>query len=105
MVGFSINDVLLEVTVIFSGWFSLVEPEEIPVKAMTCAGTFSLIAILSNAFNVGGRFITGLTVTLKVRLKRLLLVLPSFTVTVMVAVPLVLLTGLKVNVPVALGLV
>ena len=51
-----------------------------------------------------GRSLTGLTVTVKVRLMVLFRLWPSLTVTVMVAVPEALATGWKVRLPVVLGL-
>ena len=51
----------------------------------------------------GGSF-TGLTSTVKKRLKVLFWLPPSWTVTVIVAEPFALVTGKKVNVPVLLGL-
>ena len=58
---------------------------------------------LVGTVTVGGKF--GLTVTVKERVVILLLVPPSLTETVMMAEPLALVTGLKVSVPVELGLV
>ena len=55
---------LLELAVTVSFWFSLVAPDEMPVKATVWAGAFSLMATLPKAFNVGD-WLTGLTVTLK----------------------------------------
>ena len=52
-----------------------------------------------------GGWLTGLTVTVKVRETMLLLVPPSLTVTVMVAEPKASLAGVKVIEPVVLGLV
>ena len=47
---------------------------------------------------------TELTVTVNVRVTRLLLVPPSLTVTVTTAEPLALATGAKLNVPVVFAL-
>ena len=63
-----------------------------------------MMVTLARALSVGG-WLTGLTVTAKVREIMLLLVPPSLTVTVMVAEPKPLATGVKVMEPVVLGLV
>src|ERR1700710_717015 len=103
MVGVGISEGMLETAVTFKCWISLGDPEVMPDKAITSGAEFALTTTLFRASKVGGRL--GLTVTLKVRVVMLLLVPPSLTVTVMMVVPLVLMVGLKVNVPVALGLV
>src|ERR1039458_3565053 len=59
---------------------------------------------LARALSVGA-WLTGLTVTAKVRVMMLLMVPPSLTVTLMVAEPKPLATGAKVMEPVVLGLV
>ena len=50
-------------------------------------------------------WVTGFTVTLNVRVTVLLLAPPSFTVTLMVTTPFPLTAGVKLNVPLVLGLV
>ncbi len=67
-------------------------------------GVSSLVLWLATEEIVGGTS-TALTVTLKLRVATLLERPPSFTVTVIVAVPVALVTGLNVNVPVPFGLV
>ena len=77
---------LLEVAVTVNVWDSLAAPELILERFTVCKAAFSLILMLASPFSVGGWF-TGLTVTVKERETVLLLVLPSFTVTVMVDEP------------------
>src|SRR5229473_3173702 len=67
-------------------------------------GVSSLVVWLATAEIVGGAS-TALTVTVKLRVTTLFERPPSFTVTVIVAVPVALVTGLNVNVPVPFGLV
>ena len=77
---------LLEDAVTVSVWFSLVAPEVIPERFTTCAGAFSLMVTLAKVLSVGA-WLTGLTVTVKLRENTLLLAPPSLTVTVIVAEP------------------
>src|SRR5260370_37784506 len=67
-------------------------------------GVSSLVVWLATAEIVCG-ISTPLTVTVKLRVTTLFERPPSFTVTVMVAVPVALATGLNVNVPAPFGLV
>ena len=83
---------------------SLAAPEEMPERLTVWAEAFSLRVTFAKALSVGAWF-TGLTVTVKVRETTLLLVPPSLTVTVTVAAPKALATGVKLIEPVALGLV
>ena len=69
-----------------SVWTSLVAPEVMPERLTVCRPAFSLMVRLASALSVGG-WLTGLTVTVKVRETMLLLAPPSLTVTVMVAEP------------------
>ena len=79
-----------------------------PVSATVCAPAFSIIDTLDSAASVGASF-TGVTVTLKLTCTESTppFATPpsSFTVTVIVAVPLESATGVYVSVPVADGLV
>ena len=95
---------LLDEAVTVSVWDSLVAPEVIPERLTVWRLAFSLMVTLASALSVGG-WLTGLTVTVKVRETTLLLAPPSLTVTVMVAEPKPKVTGVKVIEPVALGLV
>jgi len=85
-VGVGIRPVLLEEAVTVRVWTSLVAPEVMPVRLTVWRPAFSLIVTLASALSVGG-WLTGLTVTRKVREKTLLLVPPSLTVTVIVEEP------------------
>src|SRR5262245_16325074 len=95
---------LLELAVIVRFWISSGGPALMPERLTVCIVAFSVMDKLPIAFSVGGSF-TGLTVTVKLRLIVLLVAWPSFTVTVMVAVPLAFATGVKLSVPVVFGLV
>src|SRR5437588_675516 len=95
---------LLEAAVTVSVWDSLVAPEVMPESETVCGPGFSLRVRLEIGLRVGGWF-TQLTVTLKVRVTVLFVEAPSLTVTLIVAVPLALCTGVNVRLPVALGLV
>ena len=95
---------VLEVAVIVRVSISFAAPEEMPDKLMVCGPESSLNWMLPRADSVGTSF-TELTVTVKVRDTVLLWLWPSFTVTVINALPLALATGVKVSVPVAFGLV
>ena len=75
-----------------------------PARLTVWRPAFSLMVTLASAFSVGA-WLTGLTVTVNVRETTLLLVLPSLTVTVMVAEPKARATGVNLIEPVALGLV
>ena len=57
-----------------------------PERLTVCRPAFSLMVTLASVLSVGA-WLTGLTVTVKVRETTLLLVPPSLTVTVMVAEP------------------
>src|SRR5438093_597762 len=103
-VGLGIKLVLPDVAVTVSVCASLAAPAPIPERFTVWLAAFSLSATSLMGFNVGGSF-TGLTVTVKARVTTLLLAPPSLTVTVMVAVPLMFDTGVRLNVPVAVGLV
>ena len=61
-------------------------PELMPERLTVCNGAFSLRLRLARALSVGA-WLTGLTVTVKVRETMLLLAPPSLTLTVMVAEP------------------
>ena len=78
---------LLEEAVTVRVWDSLAAPEPMPARLTVCWPAFSLMVTLASAFSVGA-WLTGLTVTVKVRETTLLLAPPSLTVTVMVAEPL-----------------
>jgi len=94
---------LLEVAARMSVCVSLAAPELIPVRLTVCVPASSAIVRLAMRSNAGASF-TTLTVTVKVRVMRLFNVWLSFTVTVMVAVPLALATGANVRLPLVLGL-
>ena len=79
-------------------------PLEMPLRLTVCKAALALRVRLDSAFKVGGRMI-ALTVTVKVRVKRLLALWPLLTVTEMVAVPTTLEAGLRVKAPVVPGLV
>ena len=102
-VGVGIRPVLLDEAVTVSVWDSLVAPEEMPDKLTVCWLAPSLIVRSVSVLSVGG-WLTGLTVTVKVRDMTLLLAPPSLTVTVIVADPFAEATGVKAIEPVALGL-
>ena len=93
-----------EVAVTVSTWFSLTEPEPIPLKFTVCAAESSGIVTLLIAASVGG-MLARFTLTVKLRTTVLLTACPSSTVTVIVALPLPFAAGVKVKLPVALGLV
>jgi hypothetical protein len=109
--GRETNRWLLEMAVTRSLRFLLVVPELMPVKVILCTGAPALTTTLEMGSNVGdwlvGPALTALTliVTLKVRVMMLLLAPPSLTVTLMSDVPAVLVTEVKVNLPVVLPLV
>jgi len=84
--GVGISPVLLEEAVTASVWFSLAAPEDMPARLTVWRPAFSLMVTLASALSVGG-WLTGFTVTRKVRETMLLLVPPSLTVTVIVAEP------------------
>src|SRR5438093_7755560 len=94
---------LLEAVVTVSAWLSFAGPALIPDKLTVCDPESWLMVMFASEFRVGGS-LTGLTVTVKERLNVLLTAWPSFTVTVMVAVPLALAAGVKLKLPVAFGL-
>ena len=77
---------LLEEAVTVSVWDSLAAPEPMPERLTVCRPAFSLMVRLASALSVGA-WLTGLTVTVKVREMMLLLAPPSLTVTVIVAEP------------------
>ena len=95
---------LLDEAVTASVWSSLVAPEVMPERLTVWRPAPSLMVTLASVFSVGA-WLTGLTVTVKVRETALLLVPPSLTVTVMVEEPWALATGVNLNEPVVLGLV
>src|SRR3974390_3042484 len=103
-VGLGIKLVLPEVAVTVRTWFSLVAPEEMPVKLTVWRPAFSLRIRLLMGFNVGG-WLTGTTVTVKDWVTMLLLAPPSLTVTVIRAEPLALGGGVKVREPLVWALV
>ncbi len=103
-VGFGMRPVLLEEAVTVSVCDSLVAPELMPARLTVCRPAFSLMVRLASELSVGA-WLTGLTVTVKVRETTLLLAPPSLTVTVIVAEPNIRATGVKEMEPVALGLV
>ena len=102
--GLGIKLGLLEEVVTASVWTSLAAPELIPDRLTVCKLAFSLRVTLASALSVGA-WLTGLTVTVKVRETTLLLAPPSLTVTVIVAEPKVEAAGVKVIEPVVSGLV
>ena len=77
---------MLELAVTERVWDSFAAPELMPERLTVCSGAFSLRFRLASALSVGA-WLTGLTVTVKVRETMLLLVPPSLTLTVMVAEP------------------
>ena len=95
---------MLEVAVTVRVWASFVAPELMPERLTVCNPALSLMVMLARAFRVGG-VLTGLTVTVKDLETMLLLVPPSVTVTVTVAEPLAVATGVKEIEPAALGVV
>src|ERR1035437_7870796 len=84
-------------------WVSLVAPVEMPERLTVWRPAFSSMVRLASAASVGG-WLTGLTVTVKVRETTLLPVPPSLTVAVIVAVPNAKATGVNLIEPVVLGL-
>src|SRR2546426_185745 len=96
-------EVSLERAVTLNVSASLAAPEPMPFRATDCWGASSLIVTGPGVFNVGGS-LTGFTVTENVRLLMLLTPVLSFTVTVIVTVPKALAAGVRVSVPVVLGL-
>ena len=94
----------LAVAVTVSVWLSFAAPELMPDREMVCRAALMRRERLPSAFSVGA-LLTAPTVTVKERLVTLFCDCPSFTVTVMVAVPLACATGVKRKVPVAFGLV
>src|SRR2546430_15691978 len=91
MAGLAISAGLLERAIRLSAWLSLAAPELIPLKGTVCRPASSLMVRLEMGFNVGGSF-TGSTVKTK---EVLALLIPSLTVTVMVALPFSLLAGVS----------
>ena len=85
------------------GWVLHEAPDETPDRLTVWTPAFSATVTLPRALSVGASF-TGLTVTVKLRVKVLLAAWPSFTVTVMVALPVPFATGVKANAPVVFGL-
>ena len=75
------SPVLLEEVVTVRVWLSLVAPEVMPVRLTVWRPAFSLMVTLASGSSVGA-WLTGLTVTAKVRETTLLMVPPSLTVTV-----------------------
>ena len=96
--------VLLEEAVTVSVWISFVAPEVMPERLTVCRPAFSLIEMFEFVLRVGG-WLTGFTATMNDWLTVLLLVAPLLTVTVIVDVPFPFTAGVKVRVPVVLGLV
>ena len=84
--GVGIRPVLLEVAVTVRVWDSLAAPEPMPERLTVWRPAFSLMVRLASVASVGA-WLTGLTVTVKVRETTLLLAPPSLTVTVIVAEP------------------
>ena len=78
-------------------------PELMPLKLIVCGPASSTMNLSGMASSVGGS-LTGLIVTVKVRVAILLDAPPSLTLTVTRAVPLAFVTVLKVSVPPELGL-
>src|ERR1051326_362962 len=93
----------LEVAVMLNVSNSFAAPELMPVRDTVWVPASSLMFKLLIGARVGGSF-TGVTVTLKTRLTRLFEPALSLTVTVMKAEPKALWTGVKLRLPVALGL-
>src|SRR5690242_17513214 len=81
-----------------------VVPPEIPVRLTTWVAAFWLITRSGIKSIVGGAS-AGLTVTVKDRITVLLIVPPSSTITVIIAVPNDPAAGLKLKVPLVPGLV
>src|SRR5262245_60641801 len=103
MVGVGIRLGLLELARMVRVWFSLAAPEPIPESGTECWAVFCGNVTLASALRVGASF-TGFTVTRNERLVRLFWLCPSFTLTVMRALPLALGTGVKLREPLAFGL-
>src|SRR5436190_11634141 len=99
MLGVGISAGLLEETVTWRACGSFAAPELIPVSETVCIDASWLIVRFASGSSVGGLF----TTTPKDLLTELLLSCPSFTVTVMVAVPHVFTSGVTVSAPVAFG--
>ena len=95
---------LLDVAVTERVWFSLVAPEDMPLRFTVLAAEFSSTVMLLRAARVGGS-LTGFTVTVKVRETTLFEVPPSLTVTVIIAEPLAFAAGVNLSEPVEAGLV
>src|SRR6266849_577455 len=68
------------------------------VKGIAVVGVFSLV-VWSAMADIVGRSFTGVTVTVKLWLTVLFALWPSFTVTVIVALPFAFIAGVKVNAP------
>lgn len=103
-VGFGTTVVSLDAAVIVRTCVSFAAPDVTPVKFTVCCAASSFSVRLFIGSSVGGSLI-GLIVTLKVRVVILLDAPPSFTLTVIVAVPKAFATGVKLRLPVAFGLV
>src|SRR6516164_7283841 len=104
MVGVGIRLGLLETAETTSVWPEPLPPL-MPDKFTVWRPAFSLIVKLGIGRGPPGERLTGLTVTVKDWETILLLAPPLLTVTVITAEPEALAAGVKVRVPVALGLV
>src|SRR5205809_704917 len=104
MFGLGTTDGSLETAVMVRFCDSFVAPQLIPVRLTDWMPLFSLIVRFATGFSVGGGLLRLVTVTVKVRVIVLFCAWPSLTVTEMVATPEALATGVKLIVPVALGL-
>src|SRR4051794_39290012 len=87
IIGSEIKPGLLEVAEIFSVWLSFAGPELIPARKIVCGPASSLMVKSLIGSSVGASF-TAFTVTIKLRANDGLWLPPSFTVTVITAVPL-----------------
>ena len=102
-VGLGIRLGLLDRAVTVRVGVGPVTPLVMPLKVTVCRLALALRVRLDSAFKVGG-WLTALTVTVKLCVTRLFALWPLLTVTEMVVVPTTLVAGLKVKVPVLLGL-
>src|SRR6266404_6204413 len=102
--GFGMIVVSLEMALTANVWTSLGAPELIPARLTVWLVVSSAMVKSPIGFKVGKSF-TGLTLTVNIRVVILFEPPPSFTITVITADPEALVAGVKVNAPLALGLV
>ena len=101
--GLGIKPVFDELAVTVSVWDSLALPLVMPVRPTVCAPESSFATTLLIAAIVGASF-APMTVTVNVRVTKLLTDWLSLTVTVIVAVPTAFATGVKFKLPELFGL-